>query len=48
MPPNTPPALLLAKPWGVKLSPWVEPSWATLAKPAPISTPLTAFKPIMA
>ena len=48
MPPSTPPALLLAKPSGVSASPCVVPRWATLAKPAPISTPLTAFRPIMA
>ena len=48
MPPSTPPALLLRKPCGVISSPCVVPRCATLAKPAPISTPLTALMPIIA
>ena len=48
MPPSTPPALLLRKPSGVSSSPWVVPRCAIEAKPAPISTPLTAFRPIIA
>ena len=48
MPPSTPPALLLRKPCGLMESPCTVPRWATLAKPAPISTPFTAFRPIMA
>ncbi len=48
MPPSTPPALLLAKPSGVSSSPWLVPRCATAAKPAPISTPLTALMPIIA
>ena len=43
-----PPALLEAKPLGVSESPCMLPRCATLAKPAPISTPLTALMPIMA
>ena len=48
MPPSTPPALLVLKPRGVGESPCVLPRWVTLAKPAPISTPLTALMPIIA
>ena len=48
MPPSMPPALLDKKPSGVSSSPCTEPRCATLSKPAPISTPLTALRPIMA
>ena len=48
MPPSMPPALLVAKPSGVIESPCVVPRCVTLAKPAPISTPLTALMPIIA
>ena len=48
MPPSTPPALLVRKPRGVGESPCVVPRCVTLAKPAPISTPLTALMPIIA
>ena len=48
MPPSTPPALLPTKPSGVSSSPCVLPRCAMQAKPAPISTPLTALRPIMA
>ncbi len=48
MPPSTPPALLPTKPCGVSSSPCSVPRCATLSKPAPISTPLTALMPIMA
>ena len=48
MPPSTPPALLPTKPTGVSESPAVLPFCVTQAKPAPISTPLTALMPIMA
>ena len=48
MPPTMPPAWLLRKPSGLSESPCVVPRWATLPKPAPISTALTAFSPIMA
>jgi hypothetical protein len=48
MPPSTPPALLPLKPCGESESPCVVPRCVTLAKPAPISTPLTALMPIMA
>ena len=43
MPPSMPPELLLAKPSGVSSSPCSVPFWATTPKPAPISTPFTAF-----
>ena len=48
MPPSTPPALLPTKPADVSESPCVVPRCATLAKPAPISTPFTALMPIIA
>jgi hypothetical protein len=48
MPPSTPPALLLRKPSGVISSRCSVPFCATEAKPAPISTPLTALMPINA
>ena len=48
MPPRMPPALLPMKPCGVSESPCVVPRWTTLAKPAPISTALTAFRPMSA
>ena len=48
MPPKTPPALFDLKPCGDRESPCVVPRWVMLAKPAPISTPLTALMPIMA
>ena len=48
MPPSTPPLWLLAKPAGVISSPWWLPRWATTPKPSPISTPFTAFRPIIA
>ena len=53
MPPRMPPAWLLAKRGrpaspGNMASPCSLPFWVTQAKPSPISTPLTAFRPIMA
>ena len=48
MPPRMPPAWLLAKPSGDIRSRCSLPFWVTQAKPAPISTPLTALMDIMA
>src|SRR5258706_14616 len=48
MPPSTPPALLERKPSGSISSECSVPNCSTLAKPAPISTPLTALMPIIA
>ncbi|MNE42793.1 hypothetical protein D3C80_1369410 [compost metagenome] len=48
MPPRMPPALLDRKPSGVSSSRCSVPRWATEAKPAPISTPLTALMLISA
>ncbi len=48
MPPRMPPALFDRKPSGVSSSRCSVPRWATLAKPAPISTPLTALMLISA